>query len=93
MKMAEESSYRLKTLWEKEKLFVTSNISFSRCVFERLVLRTFKTRACLGKGYTLSAAIIQGREMLQKSTLQYLSYLPCQMLSNSLTDKKQSIYM
>ena len=37
-----------KTLWEKEKLLVTSNFSFSNKVFKRLVRQT---RVCLGKGY------------------------------------------
>ena len=31
MKMAESSLNGLKTLWEKEKLIVTSNFSFSQC--------------------------------------------------------------
>ena len=34
--MAEKSPKRLKTLWEKEKLLVTSNFSFSHSVFKRL---------------------------------------------------------
>ena len=39
-----------KTLWEKEKLLVTSNFSFSHCVFKRLILQTRKYQACLGRG-------------------------------------------
>ena len=31
-----------KTLWEKEKLFVVSNFSFSRSVFKRFVMQTRK---------------------------------------------------
>ena len=50
LKMAELSLNRLKTLWEKEKLIVTRNFSFSISVFERIVLQTRKTRACSGKG-------------------------------------------
>ena len=38
MKMEESSSNGWKTLWEKEKLLVTSNFSFSHSVFKRLVL-------------------------------------------------------
>ena len=39
-----------KTLWEKEKLLVTSNFSFSHCVFKRLALQTFKIQGLFGKG-------------------------------------------
>ena len=38
-----------KTLWEKEKLLVTSNFSFSYGVFKRLVLQTRKDQGLLGK--------------------------------------------
>ena len=43
---------RVKTLWEKDKLLVTSNFSFSHSVFKRLVLQICKNtpRACLGIG-------------------------------------------
>ena len=46
--MAESSKKGKKTLWEKEKLHVTSNFSFSHSVFKKLLRQT---RACLGKGY------------------------------------------
>ena len=39
----------LKTLWEKEKLLIRSNFSFSHRVFKRLYCRHVKNRACLGK--------------------------------------------
>ena len=45
MIIAESSPKGYKTLWEKEKLLITSNFSFSHSVFKRLVCR-----ACLGKG-------------------------------------------
>ena len=38
------------TLWEKEKLLVTSNFSFSHCVFKRLVKRTLTNKGLFGKG-------------------------------------------
>ena len=50
MNMAESSAKDYKTMWEKEKLLVTSHFSFSYSVFKRLVLQTCKARACLGKG-------------------------------------------
>ena len=45
MKMAESSPDGWKTLLEKEKLLVSSNVSVSHGVFKRLELKT-----CLGKG-------------------------------------------
>ena len=49
-KMAESSPKGLKTLWEKEKLLVTSNFSFSHSVFKIVVLQTRKNQGLLGKG-------------------------------------------
>ena len=37
-------------MWEKEKLLVSSNFSFSHSVFKRLVLQTHKTQGLFGKG-------------------------------------------
>ena len=48
--MAESALNRKKTLWEKEKLLVTSNFSFSHGVFKRLVLQTRKNQGLFGKG-------------------------------------------
>ena len=42
MKIAGSSKQLLKALWEKEKLLVTSNFSFSYSVFKRLVMQTRK---------------------------------------------------
>ena len=36
-------------MWEKEKLLVTSNFSFSHIVFKRLVLQTRKNKGLFGK--------------------------------------------
>ena len=52
MKMAESSPKWQKTLWEKEKLLVTSNFSFYRSVFKRRVLQTLKNQGLFGKGLT-----------------------------------------
>ena len=38
-----------KALWEKEKLLVTSNFSFSHSVFKRLVLQKVKNKGLFGK--------------------------------------------
>ena len=40
---------RVETVWEKEKLLVTSNLSFSYTVFKRLVLQTSKNKGLFGK--------------------------------------------
>ena len=42
-----------KTLWEKQKLFIASNFSFSYSVSKRLVLQTHKKQRLFGKGLTL----------------------------------------
>ena len=52
MKMAESSPKGSKTLWEKEKLLVTSNFSFFYSVFKRLGLQTCKNKGLFGKGLT-----------------------------------------
>ena len=52
MRMPESFPKGYKTLWEKEKLLVTSNFSFSRSVFKRLVLQTRKNQGLFGKGLT-----------------------------------------
>ena len=50
MKTAEISPKGYKTLWEKEKLLVTRNFSFSHSVFKRIVLQTRKNQGLFGKG-------------------------------------------
>ena len=47
-----------KTLWEKEKLLVTSNFSFSHCVFKSLVLPTRKNKGLFyWHGHTLQGTL------------------------------------
>ena len=50
--MAESFPNGQKTLWEKDKLLVTSNLSFSRSVFKRLMLQTRKKQGLFWKGLT-----------------------------------------
>ena len=47
--MAESSPKGYKTLWEKEKLLVTSNFSVSHGVFKKLVLQTRKNQGLFRK--------------------------------------------
>ena len=42
-------------LWDKEKLLVTSNFSFSYSVFKRHVLQTRKKQGLFGKGFIKQA--------------------------------------
>ena len=49
-KMAERYPNRWKTLWEKEKLLVTSNFSFSHSVFKRLVSQGRQKVSLCGNG-------------------------------------------
>ena len=48
MKVAKSFLNRWKTLWEKEKLLITSNFSLSHSVLERLVLYTCKNQGLFG---------------------------------------------
>ena len=50
MKLAKSYLNGYKTLWEKEKLLIRSNFSFSHSVFKRLVLQTCKNQGLFGKG-------------------------------------------
>ena len=50
MKMAGSYPDGLKTLWEKEKLLVTSNLSFSHSVFKRLVSQGRQKVSLCGNG-------------------------------------------
>ena len=49
MTMAGSSLKGKKTLWEKEKLLIMSNFSFSHSVFKRPVLQTRKNLGLFGK--------------------------------------------
>ena len=51
--MAECSQNGLKTLCEKEKLFIMSNFSFPHSVFKRLVLQTRENQGLFGKWLTM----------------------------------------
>ena len=57
LKIVEGSLKWKKTLWEKEKLLVTSNFSFSHSVFNRLVLQARKNQRLFGKGLSFSLQI------------------------------------
>ena len=50
MEMAGLSPNGYKTLWEKEKLLIMSNFSFSHGVFKRFVIQTRKNLGLFGKG-------------------------------------------
>ena len=56
--MAESSPNWWKTLLEKEKLLFTSNFSFSRSVFKRLVLQTRKSQGLFGNGLNHVISVI-----------------------------------
>ena len=71
--MAESSPDGYKTLWEKETLLVTSNVSFSRSVFKRLVLQTRKNQGLLGKG--LKQRETNNRKLKWETTSSHFHYL------------------
>ena len=58
IKLAESALKGQETLWEKVKLLITSNFSFSHSVFERLVLQTNKNQGLCGKELTLYQTIL-----------------------------------
>ena len=68
MKMAESFPNGEKTLWEKEKLLVMSNFSFSHGVFKRLELHTRKNQGLFGKGLIKK----EMRNVFQKDRMRYL---------------------
>ena len=98
--MAESSPKWLTTLWEKEKLLVMSNFSFSHSVFKRPVLLTRKNQSLFGKVLRKlpeSMVRCKGRhditEMLLKmalNTIQSISLTGC--LLWWLLPQLQSIY-
>ena len=49
-------------LWEKEKLLVKSNFSFSHNIFKRLVLQTHKNQGLFGKGLNTINLVEEGLE-------------------------------
>ena len=68
--MTGSSLNRLKTLWEKEKLLVTSNFSFSHSVFKRLVMQTRKNKGLFGKELNKTAAAIPSETCNVRKTLE-----------------------
>ena len=58
---------------EKEKLLVTSNFSFSRSVFKRLVLQTHKNQGLFGKGLRRGSDLQQG----QQTETSKMNHLTC----------------
>ena len=59
-KMAQSYPNEQKTLWEKEKLLVTSNFSFSHSVFKRLVSQGRQKVSLCGNGLNYSFYILIG---------------------------------
>ena len=70
MKMKESSPNGLKTLWEKEKLLVTRNFSFSHSVFKRCVQQTRKNEGLFGKGLDKIGPVVAEIQHGQEKKLQ-----------------------
>ena len=58
MKIEESYPNKWKTLWEKEKLLVMSNFSFSHSVFKRLVSQRRQKVSLCGNGLTHNASFL-----------------------------------
>ena len=56
--MADSSLKGKKTLWEKEKLLVKSNFTFSHSVFKGHALQTHKNKGLFGKGLTYVKSLL-----------------------------------
>ena len=78
--MTESSPKGLEIQWEKEKLLITSNFSFSHSVFKRLVLQTLKNKGLFEKGlllfFNIIPVITQWPVQLHVSMLTWRSLLP-----------------
>ena len=68
-KISKHVENTLKTLWEKEKLLVMNNFSFSQSVFKRRVLQTRKNQGLFGKGLNQEAAMLEG--VVSRNILEY----------------------
>ena len=84
MKMAESSPTRYKTLWEKEKLLVTSNFPFSNSVFKWLVLQPRKNQGLFGKGLKKNSTIWITIYRLPENAVGIVEYF-CLLLTLSQT--------
>ena len=68
--MAASSLNGLKTLWEKEKLLITSNFSFCHWVFKILLLQTRKNQGLFGKGFIQSCSPFPKQQISDFSKLK-----------------------
>ena len=66
--MAKKYPKGWQTLWEKEKLLITSNFSFAHGVFKRLVLQTGKNQGLFGKGLKFNS--LPNDKILDQSNLK-----------------------
>ena len=81
MKKTGKSSQKVyKTLWEEEKLLVTSNFSFSHSVFQKLVLQTLKNKCLFWQG--LRRQKLMDR-MVFYTTFNIISIISLKQLTNS----------
>ena len=89
--MAESSPIGLKTRWEKEKLLVTSNFSFSHSVFNSLLLQTCKNQGLFGKRLnTVLNASCQNRLYKGSKSMEKLCRI--QVLSIYYTSNRNTIH-
>ena len=92
--MAKSSPNRKKTKWEKEKLLVTSNFSFSHFVFKRLVLQTRNKQGLFGKGLNHCGDVVPRKTLLcererERERERCLKYCGKNLFNYSLGKKKK----
>ena len=80
-------------MWEKEKLLVTSNFSFSHSVFYRFVLQALKDQGLFGKGLTNYYLYRRNpRVLYSRSTLRSMSitgYFLCMLQKQASSSKRE----
>ena len=83
MEMTQSSPNQLKTLWEKEKLLLTSNFSFSHSVFKGTLPQTRKNQGLFGKGLNGGEQLTAYNMFLNNFRSDYLNGEPQRKNSRS----------
>ena len=57
----------IEKLWEKAKLLLTSNFSFSHSVFKRLIMQTRENQGLFGKGLKKKFLFVKNQCSIEKA--------------------------
>ena len=81
--MINECHIGQKTLWEKEKLLVTSNFSFFHNVFHRYISKCVKMQDCMVMGYLLVISLKSLSTAITRDIVKCLSFA---MMTTNFSD-------